>query len=285
MTAIRTVTTLSGLDDVAPLALASGDVIVKNTTGYRKQALPTTVVSQPTFDAHAALTTTAHGGLVASSDARLTDSRTPTAHAASHLSGSDDILDSLTGYHVRQRFVSGRYYISPLFLPSVTGSSTNVLASNGQSCAMPWPLRAGVSFSAIGTTIQVLGSAGCVVRLVIYGPDNTLGLTAVPLRLDAGTIDGTSTGSKEIVINWTVPTSGIYYVMAINQGAPVTVASLLFAVPLAVMGTQDNLNLNDRCLFRDNNNLLTGAAPATWPPQGSTLTSDRRGPVVFLKVT
>jgi len=38
---------------------------------------------------HAGLSTTAHGGIVASTDARLTDARTPTAHAASHQGGSD----------------------------------------------------------------------------------------------------------------------------------------------------------------------------------------------------
>ena len=42
--------------------------------------------------AHAALTTTAHGGIVASTDPRLSDARTPTAHASSHASaGSDPI--------------------------------------------------------------------------------------------------------------------------------------------------------------------------------------------------
>ena len=39
---------------------------------------------------HEALTTSAHGGLVASDDSRLTDARTPTAHAATHADGGDD---------------------------------------------------------------------------------------------------------------------------------------------------------------------------------------------------
>lgn len=42
--------------------------------------------------AHAALTTTAHGGIVAGTDPRLTDARTPTAHASTHASiGSDPV--------------------------------------------------------------------------------------------------------------------------------------------------------------------------------------------------
>ena len=39
---------------------------------------------------HESETTDAHGGIVASDDARLTDSRTPTAHAASHATGEAD---------------------------------------------------------------------------------------------------------------------------------------------------------------------------------------------------
>lgn len=42
--------------------------------------------------AHAALTTTAHGGIVASSDARLTNARTPTAHKSTHATGGTDVL-------------------------------------------------------------------------------------------------------------------------------------------------------------------------------------------------
>lgn len=42
--------------------------------------------------AHAALTTSAHGGIVASTDARLSDARTPTSHAASHAAAGSDPL-------------------------------------------------------------------------------------------------------------------------------------------------------------------------------------------------
>ena len=43
-------------------------------------------------DAHAALTTSAHGGIVASTDARLSDARTPLAHKTSHATGGSDAL-------------------------------------------------------------------------------------------------------------------------------------------------------------------------------------------------
>ena len=46
--------------------------------------------------AHAALTTSAHGGIVASTDSRLTDARTPTSHAATHQHGGGDEIATAT---------------------------------------------------------------------------------------------------------------------------------------------------------------------------------------------
>lgn len=42
--------------------------------------------------AHIGLTTSAHGGVVASNDSRLSDSRTPTAHKSTHATGGSDAL-------------------------------------------------------------------------------------------------------------------------------------------------------------------------------------------------
>jgi hypothetical protein len=47
---------------------------------------------QGNLNTHTGLTTTAHGGIVASTDSRLTDARTPTAHESTHLTGGSDVL-------------------------------------------------------------------------------------------------------------------------------------------------------------------------------------------------
>lgn len=47
---------------------------------------------QGNLDTHTGLSTTAHGGIVASTDARLTDARTPTAHNTTHQSGGTDAI-------------------------------------------------------------------------------------------------------------------------------------------------------------------------------------------------
>lgn len=57
---------------------------------YPNPSFAADMATQAELDAHAALTTTAHGGIVASSDSRLTDSRTPTAHASTHASAGSD---------------------------------------------------------------------------------------------------------------------------------------------------------------------------------------------------
>lgn len=49
-------------------------------------------VASPAVSAHAALTTSAHGGIVSSSDSRLTNARTPTAHKSTHATGGTDVL-------------------------------------------------------------------------------------------------------------------------------------------------------------------------------------------------
>lgn len=54
--------------------------------------LTTDLATQAELDTHAALTTTAHGGIVASTDPRLSDARTPAAHAASHAAAGSDPL-------------------------------------------------------------------------------------------------------------------------------------------------------------------------------------------------
>lgn len=80
---------------------------------------------------HAALTTTAHGGIVASSDSRLTDSRTPTAHASSHASaGSDPITIAESQV---TNLVADLAAKAPLASPTFTGTPVAPTATGGTS--------------------------------------------------------------------------------------------------------------------------------------------------------
>lgn len=59
---------------------------------YPNPSFAVDMATQAELDAHAGLTTAAHGGIVSSADARLTDARTPTAHAATHKVGGADAI-------------------------------------------------------------------------------------------------------------------------------------------------------------------------------------------------
>ena len=77
---------------------------------------------QSLINAHAALTTSAHGGIVASTDPRLSDARPPTAHASSHAAvGSDPLTLSqgqITG------LVSDLAAKAPIASPAFSGVPT-----------------------------------------------------------------------------------------------------------------------------------------------------------------
>lgn len=82
---------------------------------------------------HEGLTTAAHGGLVASSDARLTDARTPTAHAASHQhSGGDEIATATAAANAIPK-ADGTGKLDSGWLPPIANlefdTAENILAS------------------------------------------------------------------------------------------------------------------------------------------------------------
>ena len=79
---------------------------------------------------HAGLATSAHGGIVASTDPRLTDSRTPTAHATSHQDGGADEL-ALDGSQVTSGTVAG----ARLPAASTTAAGIVELATSAETTA------------------------------------------------------------------------------------------------------------------------------------------------------
>lgn len=74
--------------DAHPAAAVSYDNDVSGLTGDTVQEAIDELAT------HEGLTTTAHGGIVASTDPRLTDARTPTAHEASHHHDGSDPLSA-----------------------------------------------------------------------------------------------------------------------------------------------------------------------------------------------
>lgn len=77
---------------------------------------------------HANLTTTAHGGIVASTDPRLTDARVPTAHASTHASAGSDPL-TLAQSQITD-LVADLLLKAPLASPALTGTPTAPTQAN-----------------------------------------------------------------------------------------------------------------------------------------------------------
>ncbi len=127
---------------------------------------------QVDLDAHEALTTGAHGGIVAASDPRLMNARTPTAHAASHASGGSDALT--------------------LSQSQVTNLVTDLAAKQ--------PLDADLTAIAAldsGTSAGVMTTTGSGwVKSTYAALKTALGLTKSDVGL--GSVDNTSDASKPV---------------------------------------------------------------------------------------
>jgi hypothetical protein len=82
----------------------------------------------------------------------------------------------------------------------------------------PIVIRETMTIDRIGVEVTTVGSAGSVTRLGVWRDNN-----GVPglLLLDAGTVDSTTTGLREITISQLL-TPGIYWLGACSQGSPTT---------------------------------------------------------------
>lgn len=99
------------------------------------------------LDAHAASTTGAHGGIVSATDARLTDARTPSAHAASHGSGGSDPVSpaaigaaAVAHEHDGAAITSGT--ITPARLGTGSPAADRVLTGDGAWSPLPTAMGA-----------------------------------------------------------------------------------------------------------------------------------------------
>lgn len=100
-------------------------------------------------------------------------------------------LDAAAAKKVEPSHIVGGYYGSLTEIQSTSGFTTNRLR------VTPIFVRGG-SFDRIAGNVVVAGAAGCVVRLGAYA--SAASGSPATLLFDAGVVDATSSGVKEIVI-------------------------------------------------------------------------------------
>lgn len=179
---------------------------------------------------HAALTTTAHGGIVASSDPRLSDARTPIAHAATHASAGSDpvtlaesqITNLVVDLAAKQTAIAhGRAVISgttQYSIPGVepTATATQVIAANiVRYC--PILVVTPITIDQLMIEVTGAGAGGTTARLGIYVADTSWQPGA--LIVDAGTVAVDSLGVKAAGVGVTLQ-PGRYLTALNSDGAP-----------------------------------------------------------------
>jgi hypothetical protein len=129
------------------------------------------------------------------------------------MSRSGAVISSLAWPHPG----SGRYLHWPI--PNVATPQRN----NGDLCAICALLPAG-RIDRLCLEVTTAGSAGAIVRLGAYQFSPT-GFPVGALIVDAGTVDATTGGAKELAVSIDHP-GGPIWLAAVNQGAPTTLPQI-----------------------------------------------------------
>lgn len=109
-------------------------------------------------------------------------------------------------------FTGLRYYASP------SSARTTASVADGVACAHPFWVGQTTTFERIGAEVTTAVAASAV-RLGVYA-DTGRGSPGARI-LDAGTIDSTTTGAKEITISTTLQ-PGLYWLTTVAQGGAPT---------------------------------------------------------------
>lgn len=165
-------------------------------------------------------------------------------------------------------FKSGYYYYPPSRPADTTYSPVQSLIY-----LIPFPVGSPATFDRIGIEI-VTGVATSVVRLGIY---NDSGRVPGTLLLDAGTVDSSTNGAKEITINQTLSV-GLYWLAAVMQVATGVVwrarADTIISIPQSSIGNANITGFGTAAT-------VTGALPSSLP---SPSPYQPANPKIYLRV-
>ena len=176
-------------------------------------------------------------------------------------------------------FISGAWYGPTSYYEASGGAVTN---NRLRGCY--FPVTTDVTIDRIGISVNTAGAAGSVIRLGIYRDDGAIGPDA--LVLDAGTLDSTTTGRKEIVISQAL-TPDNYWLMLAGQGTPASSPNLGRAQISSVsfypyyQGQNSNFTVQAASWGRAS---IAGAFPATLTPVSADYTLGGDSVFIWVRV-
>lgn len=169
---------------------------------------------------------------------------------------------------------------APRFIRPPFTQSSSFAFTNGSVRACPIDVDRAITVDQIVCDVTSAGSAGSVVRMGIYADDGSNQPGA--LVIDGGTVDGTTMAVKLLTIAATALAPGRYWLVAVNQGAPTTTASLRFAERMVAGSyhvTQSAI-LTGAAWVSVSMTGVTGALPGAFVPASR----DQNPPVLAMRI-
>jgi len=151
------------------------------------------------------------------------------------------------------------------------GSPTTLTMELNRMYAHPVVVMRDCSVKMIACAVSSAGGTGAVVRLGIYKERDRDSQTSqnrvtVDLVLDAGTVDATTTGVKQIAIDPAVELeAGVYWLAAVAQGSPSpapTVRAITGFNPMIYAGSFGDTSSQGVVGLRGNVNTVPGDLPS-----------------------
>jgi hypothetical protein len=173
----------------------------------------------------------------------------------------------------------GAGYRAGAWAAAYAGTITAAIPAQAIATASPLHIPVACEIGRNACEVTAGGSPNSMVRLGIYA-DNGFGYPGARV-LDAGTVNGTTTGIKELAISQALA-AGRYWLVGCNQGAPKTGATVRVNAGQAtpVLASSSAILASNAAVYAMAS--TTGALPSTWTATLQSAASGHRVAIQFV---